>query len=105
MMYPGVNTYLYSHRVQHVRFENFLSHPLPVTKGDPQGCVLGPTLFSIFINNIPRHAGHSLIHLYPYDTILYAFGPSPTTALTTLQDSVLPVHQAFFQLKLSLNTA
>ena len=94
-----------SHRVQRVRFLNLLSHPLPVTTGVPQGSILGPSLFSIFINDIPLATGNSLIHLYADDTILYASAPSPDAVQTTLQDSFLQVQHAFSRLNLSLNTS
>ena len=60
-----------SQRVQCTKSENLLSQPLPVTKGVPQGSILGPTLFSIYINNIAQAVGSSLIHLYADDTVLY----------------------------------
>ena len=59
-----------SQRVQCIKSENIMSQPLPVTKGVPQGSILGPTLFSIYIKNIAQAVGSSLIHLYVDDAVL-----------------------------------
>ena len=45
----------------------------------PQGSILGPTLFSVYTNDVPLAAGDSLIHLYADDTILDISGPSLDT--------------------------
>ncbi len=78
-------------RVQRVKLEQLCSQPLPVTNGVPQGCILGPTLFSIYINDIARSVGDSAIHLYADDTVSYAISPSPDAVITSLQDSLLRV--------------
>ena len=93
-----------NHRVQQVKSENIRSAPLTITKGVPQGSILGPTLFSIYINDITRTAGKSKIHLYADDTILYSVGPSLHSAATTLQQSLTSVEQHFHSLHLLLNT-
>jgi hypothetical protein len=91
--------------VQCIKSEHLLSQPLPVTKGVPQGSILGPPLFSIYINNIAPAVGSSLIHLYADDTVLYSAGPSPNVVLNALQQSFLSVQQAFSSLNLVLNTS
>ena len=80
-----------------------MSQPLPVTKGVPQGSILGPMLFSIYINNIAQAVGCALIHLYADDTVLYSAGLSPDFVLNALQQSFLIVQQAFSALNLALN--
>ena len=78
-----------SQRVQCIKSANPLSQPLPVTKGVPQGSILGPTLFSLYINNIAQAVESSLIHLYADDAVLYSAGPSPDFVLNALQQSFL----------------
>jgi hypothetical protein len=73
--------------------------------GAPQGSILGPTLFSVDINNVALAAGDSLIHLYADDTILYTSGSSLDTVLTNLQMSFNAIQLSIHGLQLLLNAS
>ena len=48
-----------------------MSTPKPVTVGVPQGSILGPLLFLIYINDLPECLKHCKSILYADDTLLY----------------------------------
>ena len=73
--------------------------------GAPQGSILGPTLFSVYTNDVPLAEGDSLIHLYTDDTILYTSGPSLDNVLTNLQISFNAKRLSFHGLQLLLNAS
>jgi hypothetical protein len=78
-----INSYL-TNRKFRVSVEGELSTPREIQAGVPQGSVLAPTLYSLYINNTPRTQGVHLA-LFADDTYLYATDSRESCVLRKLQ--------------------
>lgn len=65
-----ISSYL-STRTQVVDIEGSISAPISILSGVPQGSVLGPLLFSLFINDLPLVLQVCMIHMFADDVQLY----------------------------------
>ncbi len=63
-------------RNQFVRLNGAVSTPLPITMGVPQGSVLGPLLFLVFINDLPDYLDCEDCKLFADDTTIGCTGQS-----------------------------
>ena len=43
----------------------------PLTAGVPQGSILGPIVFQIFVIGLPEHVNDSRVSMFAYDTAIY----------------------------------
>ena len=71
------NAYL-TDRSQSVAVNGSTSEPQPISFGFPQGSLIGPLLFIIYINDLPSVVPHCKIQLYADDTLLYVSSSSVT---------------------------
>ena len=60
-----------SERYQYVEYNGHRSNTLPISTGVPQGSVLGPLLFLIYINDLPMVTDVFNMLMYADDTTLY----------------------------------
>ena len=63
-------------RKQFVHIDSQSSEELAITSGVPQGSILGPVLFIVYINDLPCCVRHCSVNMYADDTVLYLAGPT-----------------------------
>ena len=97
-----IKSYL-SQRTQVMKIGNTLSSPSPITKGVPQGSILGPLLFNLMVNDML--STHEFAYSYADDTVILAQSTSQDLALQKLSVQFNLLSNWYQSNGLSLNTA
>ena len=88
-----------------VVFQNHKSRSFRVRRGVPQECVLGPVLFSLFINDLPTSLPSSVsCSLYADDLAIWSSSPSVPTAVEATQGALFRLERWSEYWCLPLNT-
>jgi exonuclease III len=97
-----LSSYL-SDRFQFTSFDSHLSDRLPVSCGVPQGSILGPLLFLLYVNDIPSSSKHFSFVLFADDTNIFLSHPNLNTLTHIFNRELIQVSNWFKANKLSLN--
>ena len=93
-----------SSRTQSVKVNNIISDDLGIEYGVPQGSILGPMLFTLFINDLPHVTDKCKVILYADDTALLYSHTDSQQVETVLNQEIKNVTEWLNQNKLTLNT-
>ena len=72
-------------------FGKEISDPCLITSGVPQGSVLGPSLFVLFVNDLPIVLERCQILMYADDTVLYFTASNAQEISSTLTNQLAKV--------------
>ena len=96
-----IRSYL-SNRTFRVKVLNSLSPPEKISAGVPQGSVLSPILFNLFMNDIPTSPNTS-IYQYADDTAITAQRFKPSHAVSALNKHIKSLNTWFLKWNLKVN--
>ena len=97
-----IESYL-SNRTQHVKIDNHLSKPRTLSVGVPQGTVLGPILFLIYINDLCNIHLNGRLVSYADDTALIFTGSTLESTIHTAETELKKVYEWLDNNLLTLN--
>ena len=75
----------------------------PVSCGIPQGSIIGPLIFIIYINDLPLHVSHCKVSMYADDTALYYPSKNESDLIDKINEDMTGVKEWLKRNKLSLN--
>ena len=93
-----------SNRKQRVDHNGSSSDYSSIDSGVPQGSVLGPLLFLVYINDLERNI-KSNVKFFADDTMLFSIVKSPEISACDLNRDIDVIHQWASQWKLEFNPA
>ena len=90
-------------RQQCVRVNGEISTLLPNNMGVPQGSVLGPLLFTMYINDLPNTCPGVSCQMYADDTVIYASAKTASMAAAQLTQELEKISNWLESSQLTLN--
>ena len=102
MAHNWLSSYI-SNRKQFVSYNDTVSDMLKITCGVPQGSILGPLLFILYINDLCNVSKFLKCVLFADDTNLFASGNNINTLCEQINDELSKINKWFSINKLSLN--
>jgi len=90
-------------RKQYVKINNHKSNTKNVICGVPQGSVLGPLLFILYINDLPNSLSHTHAIIFADDTTIYSESKCINTLYNNINTDLMSLSDWFKSNKLSLN--
>ena len=90
MTHQWIKSY-FCNRKQYVVANGTVSNKLPIICGVPQGSILGPLFFLMYINDIDNRIAHCIVRLYADDAVLYTSASSIIEAHRILQNDLANV--------------
>ena len=90
-------------RKQYVCISGINSDLDKISSGVPQGSVLGPLLFLLYVNDIGRSISCSTVKLFADDTNLFIYGTSPEDLQAAAMHEITLLSEWFVANKLSLS--
>ena len=92
-----------TNRKQYVDMNGVRSSTAPITVGVPQGSILGPLLFLIYINDLPASVSKLTPIMFADDTNLVKKGKSLPALIKTINEELVNLNDYFKANKLKLN--
>ena len=90
-------------RLQRTLANGAMSENKMVQCGVPQGSVLGPLFFILYVNDVQAAIKGAKLQLYADDTVIHAAGDTPDEARMLLQPALMQFTKWCTENKLSLN--
>ena len=94
-----------SSREQKVKLDDTYSDYLHINCGVPQGSILGPLLFLIYINDMSNAVKHSIIHHFADDTNLLCSDMDPAIIRLKINEDLKLIYEWLCSNRLSLNVS